>query len=441
MQVNRASLWPLVVSAAVAMAAEVWAAESPARERYTLDAGGRAMSVAVSGDGVVVAAVVWGATPEEGTVAVWQLTTDAPRRLRGAFEQPARAVAVSPDGRQLAISPLAGGVRLWTLADGRQTRSLGQGRSRPLAFAPNGKYLAVGGFREMRIWDVQTGRLNTVLTGHLGDVEAVTFSAGGGLLATGGAFGDATVRLWDLSGRQRKVLGAFTRSVDAVSLSADETLVAAAGEGADAPVLVWDASSGRRTQALGDPRNGANAVSFAPSGELAIGWLDGSITIEDLQESRPRARLSGHSRLITAIAFAADGRTLVSGGLDGTVRVWSVTASGPPLPARPAADIADAPWPPPVRVGGSLREPRKIRDASPSYPDTAKTARVSGVVILEITIAPQGHVAEAKVVRGVHPDLDQAALDAVKDWVYEPTRVRGVAVPVIMIATVYFRLE
>jgi TonB family protein len=431
----------LLVSSAAVTAAGVPAASSPARERFKLDAGGRVIGVAVSGDGAVVAAAVRGEGPEPGTLAAWRLTGEGPRRLRGAFEQPARAVAVSPDGRRLAIAHIGGGVRLFTLADGRETSSLDSGRASPLAFAPGGRHVASAGFRDVRIWEVETGRLEAVLVGHAGGIEALAFSAGGGLLATGESEGEAAVRLWDRSGRQRKVLAGFTRSADAVSISADETLVAAAGEGGDAPVLVWDVSSGRRAKALGDSRMGANCVSFSPSGELAIGWLDGSITIEDLRQSRPPVRLEGHGRLVTAVAFTADGRTLVSGGLDGTVRVWNVTPGGPPLPARPAADTRAAPWPPPVRVGGNLREPRRIRSASPLYPDSAKEARVGGVVILEITIAPQGHVAEATVLRGVHPDVDRAAVDAVKDWVYEPTRVRGVAVPVIMTVTVSFRLE
>jgi protein TonB len=92
-------------------------------------------------------------------------------------------------------------------------------------------------------------------------------------------------------------------------------------------------------------------------------------------------------------------------------------------------------------VGRGLREPRRIRNTPPSYPESAKKAGIGGVVILEITIAPEGHVAEATVLRGVHPEIDQAAVDAVKNWLYEPSMVRGVAVPVLMTVTVNFRME
>jgi protein TonB len=99
--------------------------------------------------------------------------------------------------------------------------------------------------------------------------------------------------------------------------------------------------------------------------------------------------------------------------------------------------------PPPmqaVRVGGQIKEPKKLKNVPPAYPDIARQARVQGVVILECTISPQGKVTEVKVLRGI-PLLDQSAMDAVKQWVYTPTLLNGVPVPVIMTVTVNFRLN
>jgi protein TonB len=99
--------------------------------------------------------------------------------------------------------------------------------------------------------------------------------------------------------------------------------------------------------------------------------------------------------------------------------------------------------PPPVqavRVGGQIKAPRKLKDVNPVYPDIAKQARVSGVVILECTISPQGKVTDVKVLRGI-PLLDAAAQDAVRQWVYTPTLLNGVPVPVIMTVTVNFKLS
>ena len=93
----------------------------------------------------------------------------------------------------------------------------------------------------------------------------------------------------------------------------------------------------------------------------------------------------------------------------------------------------------PVRVGGSIKAPTQISKVQPVYPAIAQSARVSGVVILEAVIGADGRVTNATVLRSI-PLLDQAAVDAVRQWVYTPTLLNGVPVPVIMTVTVSFTL-
>jgi protein TonB len=124
----------------------------------------------------------------------------------------------------------------------------------------------------------------------------------------------------------------------------------------------------------------------------------------------------------------------VTGGVEGGVPGGVVGGVVGGLPEAP---------PPPqqaIRVGGQIKEPKKLKNVNPEYPDIAKQARVQGVVILECTISPQGKVTDVKVLRGI-PLLDQAAIDAVKQWVYTPTLLNGVPVPVIMTVTVNFKLS
>ena len=115
----------------------------------------------------------------------------------------------------------------------------------------------------------------------------------------------------------------------------------------------------------------------------------------------------------------------VAGGIVG------LEAAPPPPPPPPAA---------PVRVGGNIKQPTKIKDVKPVYPAIAQSARVQGVVIIEAVIGPNGTVQEAKVLRSI-PLLDAAALDAVKQWQFTPTLLNGVPVPVIMTVTVNFTLQ
>jgi protein TonB len=104
--------------------------------------------------------------------------------------------------------------------------------------------------------------------------------------------------------------------------------------------------------------------------------------------------------------------------------------------------LPDAPPPPPVkpvRVGGDIREPRKIKDVAPVYPTIAAKAQLEGIVIIEATVGTNGRVESATVLRGM-PILDEAALAAVRGWAYTPTLLNGIPTPIILTVTVTFRL-
>jgi protein TonB len=81
--------------------------------------------------------------------------------------------------------------------------------------------------------------------------------------------------------------------------------------------------------------------------------------------------------------------------------------------------------------GGGIKPPAKIVDVKPIYPAVAEQARVQGVVICEVLIGPDGKVADVRILRSI-PLLDQAAVDAVRQWAFTPTLPNGSAVPVIM---------
>lgn len=114
------------------------------------------------------------------------------------------------------------------------------------------------------------------------------------------------------------------------------------------------------------------------------------------------------------------------------------------LGAPDVTEVLTPPPPPPrqdpVRVGGAIRQPQKIREVAPVYPAIAQAARVQGIVIIEATIGADGHVINARILRSV-PLLDEAALEAVRQWQYTPTLLNGVPVPVIMTVTVQFTLS
>jgi protein TonB len=136
----------------------------------------------------------------------------------------------------------------------------------------------------------------------------------------------------------------------------------------------------------------------------------------------------------TGVTTGVEASGGVEGGVPGGV-VGGVVGGLPEAPPPPPP-----PPPKPVRVGGNIQPPQKTKNVNPIYPPIAQSARVQGVVIIEATIGPNGRVQDAKVLRSI-PLLDQAALEAVKQWEFTPTLLNGVPVPVIMTVTVNFTLQ
>jgi TonB family protein len=108
--------------------------------------------------------------------------------------------------------------------------------------------------------------------------------------------------------------------------------------------------------------------------------------------------------------------------------------------ANPPTQQSAAAGPGQVRVGGEVSPPKKIKDVAPLYPQQAREAKVSGIVIIDATIGTDGLVKNAMVLRG-QPLLDQAALDAVSQWQFTPTTLNGAPVEVLMSVTVNFQLQ
>lgn len=148
------------------------------------------------------------------------------------------------------------------------------------------------------------------------------------------------------------------------------------------------------------------------------------------------------ARIVTAVTAGGDDVDTpeLRAGVLRAVRQWEfeapiaapmlvatgVTVGGPPLPADAEA---------PVRVGGAIAVPQRIHNVYPEYPQEARNAKVQGVVILEAVVERTGDVSGVKVLRSI-PLLDQAAIEAVRQWKYEPQERR-----VQMVMTINFTLQ
>ena len=93
-----------------------------------------------------------------------------------------------------------------------------------------------------------------------------------------------------------------------------------------------------------------------------------------------------------------------------------------------------------LRVGGAIKPPVRLVNVDPVYPEDARAAGIEGLVVLEIVIGKTGAVIETQLLRSI-PELDQAAIDAVTQWQYEPTLLNGEPVEIEMAVTINFTLR
>jgi periplasmic protein TonB len=126
----------------------------------------------------------------------------------------------------------------------------------------------------------------------------------------------------------------------------------------------------------------------------------------------------------------------IAGGVVGGVVGGLVTdIPPPPPPAAPPAPRA------PVRVGGQIKAPIVARRVEPVYPDLAVHAHIRGVVILEAQVDREGRVVDVTVLRTVHKLLDEAAIEAVRQWRYQPLVLNGIPEPFVLTVVLTFNLE
>jgi protein TonB len=95
----------------------------------------------------------------------------------------------------------------------------------------------------------------------------------------------------------------------------------------------------------------------------------------------------------------------------------------------------------PLLVGGDVQAPNKTRHVQPQYTEIARKARIQGIVIVQATINRTGQVVDAKVLKGLPMGLDQAALEAIRQWEFEPATLNGKPVDVYYNLTVNFTLQ
>jgi WD40 repeat protein len=293
-------------------------------------------------------------------------------------------VGVSPDGSLVATAAGEGGVRLYDAKTGHLIRAIGEAGDRSVAFSPDGRRLAAGGFhmdklvgiydpltgnriqslaghteweadactfspdgtmlastgvdRQILVWDLSTGHLRHRLAGQPFRATTLVFSPDSATLACGG---DKVVRLWDMTtGRLRQTLEGHREWVCTIAFSPDGASIASGScdwgfhrghdwprpEGSAPEVSewrLWDAVSGEVKRAVKEPGQ-LLSLAFAPDGSSLACGLGTEVRLYNLSSEDAGRIVADHLAGVTSVAFSPDGAAIISGSHDHTVKRTSV---------------------------------------------------------------------------------------------------------------------
>jgi uncharacterized protein with WD repeat len=195
-----------------------------------------------------------------------------------------------------------------------------------LAFAPDGKLLALGTFREVRLVEPETGKSVAMLPGEAEDVRAVAFSPDGKLLAAAGGLPARAgeVKIWDVEKRaELRTIHGHADCIYAVEFSPDGKTIATSSY--DKLIKLWDVASGKEIRTLKDHIDAVFALAFTPDGKrLVSASADRGVKIWDMATGERLYTLSEATDGLNTLALDPAGKRVAAGGLDRTIRIWSL---------------------------------------------------------------------------------------------------------------------
>lgn len=194
-----------------------------------------------------------------------------------------------------------------------------------LAFSPDGKTLAVAGYKCVRLLD-STGNPFRILAGPSHQVQCLAFSPDGKTLAAGGGLPgeNGEVVLFDFStGKPRRTLGEHTEVVTSVAFKPNAAEIATAS--LDKTIKIWDAATGKLLRNLKDHADAVFSVAYSPDGKyLATASGDRTVKLFDASNYQRVATLNAHQDAVTRVVFSPDGKTIATASADKTLRIWDL---------------------------------------------------------------------------------------------------------------------
>jgi WD40 repeat protein len=286
----------------------------------------------------------------DSTLRLWDVDTGATLRVFTGHTSMVSSVAFSPDGQRALSGSTDGTLRLWSASMNTSTSAAATeetlrvfeghtGFVLSVVFSPDGqRALSASRDSTLRLWDVATGVTLLIFEGHTGEVGSVAFSPDGkyALSASGDIDGnDNTLRLWNVNtGDILRVFEGHTGFVSSVTFSPDGQR-ALSGSG-DGTLRLWSGvaipalnpatdETGEVPRVFTGHTSIVSSVAFSPDGQRALSasW-DGTLRLWDVATGETLRVLVGHTHHISDVAFSPDGQRALSGSHDTTLRLWDI---------------------------------------------------------------------------------------------------------------------
>jgi WD40 repeat protein len=263
------------------------------------------------------------------------------------------SVAFFPDSGRFLSGGLDGVVRQWNVETGQMIDSFPTKQGRMVAVSTDGKRIVTGGLEMIQIWDAP-GRLNREFMGEQGRLSCLAIGPDARLLATGEfELADPKLVLWDLTDPKKTFrFPNLTEPVVEVVFSPDGSRLLFAGGGfwkndkwvgSDFAIRVWDVAKRKELRRLEGHTNTVGALAFAPGGKVALsGGRDGSLRLWNIDTGKELARADNtHEDGLRKAAFTPDGRLVVTSGTDGRIKLWALPTAAGEFREGPITEVAD----------------------------------------------------------------------------------------------------
>jgi WD40 repeat protein/predicted Ser/Thr protein kinase len=261
---------------------------------------------------------------------LWNICRDGSFLTVSNLESSLQSLAVSPDGRLVAVVGDQPDVLLWNVAERKiEARLPASAGNDCVAFSPDGRYVAVAGAdTTIHILAAADGHAVEILAGHAHPAGQVSFSPNGNYLASASRV-DGTVILWNLAAKSETELSSpIPNQYPAVAFSPDSATLA--WSSGDHAIQLTDVTTGKVRAKLTGHGGPVGALAFSADGKwLASGGKDFDARLWDARTGALMAIFPGENGMLTSIAFSPDSQSLLTACADGTMELWHL-----PQPAQ-----------------------------------------------------------------------------------------------------------